>query len=57
MSKLSQAVCAPDYDYENLTMTRRKTTDLFNQIFKVKNEDLQYVDEQRCDECGVCAQR
>ena len=54
MSKVSQGACSPDYDYENLTLTRKKTSDMFNQIFKVKNSDLQYVDEQRCDECGIC---
>lgn len=45
MSKVSQGACSPDYDYENLTLTRKKTSDMFNQIFKVKNNDLQYVDE------------
>lgn len=57
MSKAPQDACTPDYDYENLTITRRKTSDLFNQMFKVKNNDLQYVDEQRCDECGICTFR
>lgn len=52
MSKAPQSVCTPDYDYESLTLTKRKTGDLFNQMFKVRNDDLQYVDEQRCDERG-----